>query len=52
MGWADAFRVVDAYRVDSKWFHRTPNKEMELVSDYITHWMPIPKPPLEPRQTR
>jgi hypothetical protein len=44
-GMSDAFRVVDAYRVEGKWFHRWQGKEQELYADYITHWMPKPKPP-------
>lgn len=48
MGMADSFRVVEAYKVDGKWFHRDPTRnfqEAELNSYYITHWMPIPKGP-------
>lgn len=46
MGMSEAFRVIDAYRVDGRWFHRVENGiEKELFSDYITHWMLIPKPP-------
>lgn len=44
-GWSDAFRVVDAYRVQGKWLHRHEGKEQELYADYITHWMPCPRPP-------
>jgi hypothetical protein len=45
MGWADAWRVIEAYRINEKWFHRQDGKEMEIVTEYVTHWMPIPKPP-------
>ncbi len=44
-GMADAWRVTEAWRTEGKWFHRHNGKEMELVGDYITHWMPMPKPP-------
>ncbi len=44
-GMSDSFRVVDAYRVEGKWYHRQDGKEHELFADYITHWMPIPAPP-------
>ena len=45
MGWADAFRIPNAYRVKGKWFHLHEGKETELFADYITHWMPLPEPP-------
>jgi hypothetical protein len=47
MGMADSFRVPSAYRLldGKKWFHYQDGKEQELNSSYITHWMPIPKPP-------
>ena len=45
MGMSDSFRVTNAYKVNGKWFHLFNGKEEELYSDYITHWMPIPKPP-------
>ena len=35
-GWADAFRVTDAFRKDGKWF----DDGGELFQRYITHWMP------------
>lgn len=44
-GWADAWRVTEAWRRDGKWFHRHEGKEAEIVSHYVTHWMPIPEPP-------
>lgn len=44
-GMGDAWRVVDCYRKGGKWFHRVDGKEMEIVADYITHWMPQPNPP-------
>lgn len=47
-GMGDSFRVVDAYRIDGKWFHRQGYKEMELDAHYITHWMPRPAPPHRP----
>jgi hypothetical protein len=46
MGWADAFRVPDAYRENGKWFHRDRGEVKQLHGDYITHWMPLPAPPL------
>lgn len=44
-GMSDAFRVTEAYKKHGNWFHRCNGTEEELVSDYITHWMPIPKGP-------
>jgi Protein of unknown function (DUF551) len=44
-GMGDAWRVIEAYRKNGKWYHRHEGKEAEIVLDYITHWMPIPKPP-------
>lgn len=46
MGLADSFRVVDAWRLRGKWFHMHNGKMEELYADYITHWMPKPKPPV------
>lgn len=46
MGWADSFRVIDAYKIDGKWFHRVESgAEKQLDSDYVTHWMPRPAAP-------
>lgn len=45
-GWADAFRETEVYYKDGKWFHRQNGKELELYAAYITHWMPIPEPPV------
>lgn len=45
MGMGDAFRVVDCYQRDGKWFHRESYQEKELNSEYITHWMNKPKAP-------
>ena len=42
-GMADAFRVIEAYKTDGKWCDRAGQ---ELYEPYITHWMPIPPPPL------
>lgn len=44
-GMADAWRVVECYRRDGKWYHIANSVEAELYSPYITHWMPIPKEP-------
>ena len=41
MGMADAFRVIDAYRLDGVWF----DPQGKLEARYITHWRPIPAPP-------
>lgn len=46
MGLSDAFRVVDCWKSDGKWFYRHEGKEKELASDYITHWMRVPQPPV------
>lgn len=48
MGWADSFRVTDAYKRDRKWFHNHGGKEMELYRDYVGHWRPLSPPPTEP----
>jgi len=45
MGMADDFRVVDCWRKDGKWFHEFKGEETELFTDYVTHWLPIPRPP-------
>lgn len=45
MGFGDAFRVPNCWKVDGKWFHLHEGQEKELASHYITHWMPVPKPP-------
>lgn len=45
MGMADSFRQVDVFRQDGKWVHYYKGEVAELKSDYITHWMPIPKEP-------
>lgn len=45
MGWSDAFRVVECWREDSKWFHIDRSEKAELYGPYITHWMPMPAPP-------
>lgn len=57
MGWGDSFRVPDAYRKDGRWFHMygTPvPAETEIDMQYVTHWMPIPRPPrrLSPKPAR
>jgi hypothetical protein len=44
-GWADAFRVVECWREDGKWMHIDVGEKKELNALYITHWMPMPKPP-------
>lgn len=48
MGFADSFRVPDAFRRGGKWFHRNPVKEEELYAPYITHWRHAPNPPRQP----
>lgn len=45
MGWADDFRVIDAWRQDGKWVHYDKGNVAELFADYVTHWMPIAEPP-------
>ncbi len=45
LGIADAFRVPEAYHRNGKWFNLVNGKEEEIRSEYITHWMPMPKPP-------
>jgi len=45
MGRADAFRVIDCWRDNGKWFHYDGGRQTELFSDYVTHWMPAPEPP-------
>lgn len=45
MGMADAFRVPDCWKKDGKWFHYNKGDVAELNIEYITHWMPTPKPP-------
>lgn len=44
-GMEDDFRVTDAWWQDGKWVHRYRDKDAEIFSDYITHWMPLPEPP-------
>lgn len=44
-GIGDAFRVPECWRRDGKWFHCDHSQERELSSHYITHWMPMPRPP-------
>lgn len=44
-GWGDRFRLIEVWRVGDKWFHRHEGAEKELYADYVTHWMPMPKPP-------
>ncbi len=47
-GWSDAFRVIDCWWKDGKWVHRRDDGRVEaLYPDYITHWMPIPDPPVD-----
>ncbi len=45
MGFADAFRVINAFKTDGKWFHYEGGHQKELRAEYITHWMPSPRPP-------
>ena len=46
MGFSDSFRVIDCWFREGKWFHWQDMKgDMELRSEYITHWMPIAPPP-------
>lgn len=49
-GMADAWRVIECWRKDGKWFHYHEGKEAEIVAEYITHWMPEPKPPKQLRR--
>lgn len=48
MGMSDAFRVMDAFREDGKWFHWDGGKKKELHGEYVKFWMPIPEPPPAP----
>lgn len=51
MGIGDSWRVTDACWMDipSKgppgWYHMHNGEHAQLDTSYITHWMPIPKPP-------
>lgn len=48
MGLADDFRVVDAFqKEDGTWWHfDLPSyKDKQIVTEYVTHWMPRPKTP-------
>lgn len=50
-GMGDAFRVADCWRNEQgKWVHDFRGKEAELNDGYITHWMPLPKPPAANRK--
>lgn len=49
-GMSDAFRVVECWRKDGKWFHLQDGKAEELYGDYVTHWMPTPKAPRSRRR--
>jgi hypothetical protein len=46
-GMADRWREPNAYRQNGKWVHRFKGEIAELNSDYITHWICIPTPPVE-----
>ncbi len=45
MGMSDAWRAVNCWRRDGKWYDRVNGNEEELFAPYITHWMPITKGP-------
>lgn len=44
-GMADAWREIDCWQRDGKWWHYFKGVEAELYAPYVTHWMPIPDPP-------
>lgn len=44
-GISDAWRVVDAYYKDGKWWHAHNGKQAELRSEIVTHYMERPKGP-------
>jgi L-ascorbate metabolism protein UlaG (beta-lactamase superfamily) len=48
----DSWRVTNARRIEGKWFDRVDGKWMELEAGYITHWMPIKRPPKILRKNR
>jgi hypothetical protein len=46
MGISDAFRITDCWKgPEGKWTHDYKGSPAELNQLYITHWMPLPKPP-------
>lgn len=46
MGWSDEFRVPEAWFEVDRWFHyRERGAKSELLTRYITHWMPLHDPP-------
>lgn len=46
MGWSDEFRVPEAWFEVDRWFHyRERGAKSELLTRYITHWMPLRDPP-------
>lgn len=51
-GIGDEFRVTDAYWKNGGWYHIYHGEEKQLRADFITHWMPIPKPPIFHRRRR
>ncbi len=44
MGWADSFRVPDVWFQDGEFVHDGGPAALRL--EYITHWMPLPPPPV------
>jgi len=52
MGWSDEFRVPEAWFEVDRWFHyRESGAKSELLTRYITHWMPMPgSPSLAPHE--
>lgn len=45
-GMSDSFRVTDCWKQGVKWVHKEGAETKELYQEYITHWMPLPKPPV------
>lgn len=45
MGFGDSDREINCWRQDGKWVHYYKSEVAEIYSDYVTHWMPIAKPP-------
>lgn len=47
MGWADSFRVPEAWWQEStrQWVHLHEGKAQPLYTEYVTHWMPLPAAP-------
>jgi hypothetical protein len=47
-GMGDSWRIPNAYRLKGKWVHLHKCEEAELRGEYITHWIPVPEPPIDP----